>query len=81
MAHMELSGNIWRRHHDCKRLFVFINLRMKIFAVQPFLVEAFFNVRRIISLLKFFHVYLLLFLLAFVLLPMIYFFLIRKAHV
>ena len=55
MAHMQLSRNIWRRHHNGKWLFAPVYLRMKIFLLQPFLIKAVFYGRRIIGFFQFFH--------------------------
>ena len=59
MSHMKLSGNIWRRHHNRERLLAVsasaLCIGVEIFAVQPFLIQAIFNIRRIICLFQFFH--------------------------
>ena len=57
MAHMELSRNIGRRHYNGKGLFVLPYLRVKIFAVQPFLIQTVLNGRRIIGFFQFFHLF------------------------
>ena len=54
MAHMQLSGNVWRRDHDGKRLLVRIYLRMKILFIQPFLIQSVFQALRVIGLCQFF---------------------------
>ena len=38
MAHMKLSGNVWRRHHDGKWFLVRVWLSMKILLRKPFVV-------------------------------------------
>ena len=59
MSHMKLSGNIWRRHHNRERLLAVsasaLCIGVEIFAVQPFLIQAIFNICRIICFFQFFH--------------------------
>ena len=59
VAHMELSCDVWRRHYDRERLLALtsssLRICMEILVVQPFLVQAVFNVRRIVGLFQFFH--------------------------
>ena len=55
MTHMQLTGYVWRRHHDGKWLFAPVYLSMKIFLLQPFLIKAVFYGRRIIGFFQFFH--------------------------
>ena len=50
MAHMELTGNIWWWHYNCKRLFAAIYFCMKIAVVLPLLIETILNIFWIISL-------------------------------
>ena len=50
---MQLTGNIWRRHYNGKRLFAAVYLGMKIFFIQPFFIEAVLNIRRIIVFFQF----------------------------
>ena len=60
MAHMQLTGNVWWRHHDGKRLLVRVDLRMEIVALQPHVIDAVLNLLRVVLLCKFFHNHFLL---------------------
>ena len=62
MSHMQLSGNIRRRHHDRKRFFAAIYLCMKIFLLAPSLIKLWFDLFRIVRFFKLFaHVFYLTF--------------------
>ena len=54
MSHMQLPCNIWRRDHDRKRFSAPVCLRMKIFLIQPFLIDPVLQTVRIIGLCQFF---------------------------
>ena len=60
VAHVQLTGNIWWRHHDGKRLLVRVDLRMEIVALQPHVIDAVLNLLRVVLLCKFFHNHFLL---------------------
>ena len=60
MAHMQLTGHVWWRHHDGKRFLVRIDLRMEIVALQPHIIDAVLNLLRVVLLCKFFHNHFLL---------------------
>ena len=55
MSHVQLTGNIWRRHHNSKRFFASVHFCVKIFSSHPFGIGPILNAGRIISLCKFFH--------------------------
>ena len=55
MAHMKLAGYIGRGYNYSKRLFVRINLGMKISLFLPFFIQPVFNLFRIILLIQ--HVF------------------------
>ena len=55
VSHVQLSGDIGRGHHDGEGLFVLVHLGVEILSVQPLLVQAVLNVRRIVSFFQFFH--------------------------
>ena len=59
MAHMQLTGNVWRRHNNGERLLALspstLSVCMEILVVQPFLIQLFLNGRRIVILFQFFH--------------------------
>ena len=54
MSHMQLSCNIRRWHHRCKRFLAAVYLRVKIFIFTPFLIQFFFNLFWIVSFCQFF---------------------------
>ena len=51
MSHMQLSGNVWWRHHNGERLFAPVYLRVKIFVCNPLIIQTRFNLRRVVVLL------------------------------
>ena len=55
MTHVQLTGDVRRRHHNRKRFLAFSSsalcVSMKVLVVQPFLIQLFFNGGRIISFL------------------------------
>ena len=55
VSHVQLPGDIGRGHHDGEGLFVLVHLGVEILSVQPLLVQAVLNVRRIVSFFQFFH--------------------------
>ena len=60
MAHMQLPGNVWRRHDDRERLFVRVYFRTEISSVEPLLIQPVLQAFRVISLSEFHPVFLLL---------------------
>ena len=54
MAHMQLAGNVRRRHHDGEWFLIRIDFGMEIAAVYPFLIQTLFDALRIVGLCKFF---------------------------
>ena len=54
MAHVKLSGDVWRWHNDSKCLLGLIDLRMKVTGLLPFFINSILHVLRIISFLKLF---------------------------
>ena len=50
MAHMQLAGDVRRRHDDRERLFALIHFRMEIFLFHPSVIDWLFDFFRIISL-------------------------------
>ena len=54
VTHMQLTGYIWRRHHNGKWFLASVYFCMKIFFVQPFLVKTVFYALRIIGFCQFF---------------------------
>ena len=54
MSHMELPGDIWRRNDNRKRFLRLIHFGMKIFFIQPFLIQSVFYALRVIGFCKFF---------------------------
>ena len=55
MPHVQLTGNIRRRHHDGVGFLVRIGLRVEVAAVQPELVDTIFHLTGIVLLCKLFH--------------------------
>ena len=56
MAHMQLAGNVWRRHDDRERLLIRIHFGVEVTAIQPLLVQPVFQALRVVSLSEFlFH--------------------------
>jgi len=43
MTHVQLTGNVRRRHHDGVRFLVRIGLRVEVAAIQPELVDTIFH--------------------------------------
>ena len=54
MSHVKLSGYVWRGHHNGKRFLVWIYFCVKIFVIQPFLINAVFQTFGVISFCKLF---------------------------
>ena len=54
VTHMQLTGYVWRRHHNGKWFLASVYFCMKIFFVQPFLVKTVFYALRIIGFCQFF---------------------------
>ena len=58
MAHVKLTCNIRRRHHNREWLFTPVNFCMEILLIHPFFIKLILNIRRIICLFKLlFHNY------------------------
>ena len=55
MPHVQLTGNIRRRHHDGVGFLVRIGLRVEVAAIQPELVDTIFHLTGIVLLCKLFH--------------------------
>ena len=55
MAHVQLACDVWRRHHDGKWFLTAVYLCVEILSVQPLLVQAVFDVRRVVGFLQFLH--------------------------
>ena len=55
VAHVELAGDVRRRHHDGIGLLVGVGLRVEVAAVQPELVDAVFHLAGIVLFCEFFH--------------------------
>ena len=53
MSHMQLTGNIWWRHHNGKRFFASVYFRMEIAVFLPFLIETILDILRIVCLTQF----------------------------
>ena len=56
VSHVELAGDVGRRHDDGKGLLIGIRLRLEAVAVHPQLVNAGFHVPRVVDLGQFFHI-------------------------
>ncbi len=54
MSHVQLTGDVRRRHHDGKRLLAAVYLRVKILLIQPFLIQTAFNPVGVIGLFQIF---------------------------
>ena len=54
VAHMELTGYVWRRHYNGKRFLASVYFCMEVFLVQPFLVKTVFYALGIIGFCQFF---------------------------
>src|SRR5699024_8742953 len=52
VAHVQLSGNIRRRHHRSKRFSAAVHLRMEIFLLTPFLIQLWLNLFGIVGLFQ-----------------------------
>ena len=39
MPHMKLSGDVWRRHNNGERFFTLVHFRMKIFFLEPAVID------------------------------------------
>ena len=60
VTHVKLTGDVWRRHHNGKGLFILVLFRMEIAAPGPHVVNTGFHLLGVINLWKFFHEYHLL---------------------
>ena len=58
MAHVQLAGDVRRRHHDGIRFLVRVGFRVEIAAVQPELVDSVFHLTGIVLFCEFFHKFL-----------------------
>ena len=50
MSHVQLTGNVWRRHNNGERFFASVYIRMEVFSSHPFGIGTILDFRRIISL-------------------------------
>ncbi len=53
VAHVELAGDVWRRHDDRERFLIRVHFRMEIAAFLPFLVKPVFKPLRVVGLFEF----------------------------
>ena len=50
MAHMQLTGYVWRRDNDGKRFLVRIYFCVEVFFIQPFLIQSVLQPLRVVGL-------------------------------
>lgn len=54
VSHVQLSRDVGGRHHNCERLFLFVDVSLKEFVFHPVIVDFLFETLRLIS---FFHIH------------------------